>query len=101
MAVDPEQPQQVPGPGVPMDEAVQGIQSMLHAINIMAQKAAASVSAAESKDFAQASLAFAQTIITLDPTRLQGGDTPDARAASTPPQLPPTKDGDHDGRIGS
>jgi hypothetical protein len=101
MSVDPEQ--QVPQPveQVQMDQAAMGIHAILHAINVMAGKAAMSQSAAEAKDFMQASLFGAQTLITLDPTRLQGGDTPEGRAAAAPPRLPPTKDGDHDGRIGS
>lgn len=92
MAVDPEQ--------VQMDQAAMAIHSLLNAVNQLAGKASMATSAAEAKDFMQGALAGAQTLITLDPTRLQGGDTPEGRAAATP-RLPPTKDGDHDGRIGS
>lgn len=95
MSQDPEQaaPPQV-------DEAAQGIVSMLHAILIVAGKAAMAESAAEANDFGKAALAFAQAIITLDPTRLAGGDTPEARAAAAPTR-PPVKDGNHNGIIGA
>lgn len=99
MAVDPEQQQAMPQPFVPEDPAL-GVNAMLTAIRQMATKAAAASSAAEAKDFGNGALAFAQAIITLDPSRLAGGDTPEGRAAATP-QRPPTKDGDHDGVIGS
>jgi hypothetical protein len=84
---------------------VQAASQMMRAIEACATKAAGDDRAAEVKDYAAAALSFAQAIITLDPTRLAGGDTPDARAASMPPQqpngnTPPTKDGNHNGVIG-
>jgi hypothetical protein len=90
---------QLPPAMVPEDPAV-GVQALLRAIRVGAEKAAAADSAAEFKDFGNGALAFAQVIITLDPTRLAGGDTPQARADATP-RLPATRDGNHDGRIGA
>jgi hypothetical protein len=78
-----------------------------HTANTLAGKAAMAQSAAEAKDFADAALKCVQAIITLDPQRLAGGDTPDARKASVPdrPETPSSgrpavRDSDHDGRIG-
>jgi hypothetical protein len=80
---------------------------LAHTADLLAGKAAMASSAAEAKDFADGALKMAQAIITLDPERLAGGDTPDARKRSmpTPPDAagktrPATGDGDHDGRVG-
>lgn len=74
--------------------------TMMDSLKVCAQKAAGVESAAEADDFAGAALKLAQAIITLDPTRLEGGDTPEARKAAVPPR-PAVRDGDKDGRIGS
>lgn len=67
MSVDPAQ--NVPqGPMQAADPAV-GVNQALHAIEVMAGKAAGAESAAEAKDFGAASLAFAQMIVLLDPSR--------------------------------
>lgn len=94
MSMDPMQ-----GPMREEDPVVL-INALLAAIRSGSEKAAAATSAAEYNDFAKGALGFAQTIITMDPSRLAGGDTPEARAAAAP-KLPPTKDGDKDGKIGS
>jgi hypothetical protein len=83
----------------PMDEAGQALlQVQLDAARVTAQKAAGAVSAQEAKDFADASLKMAQAIVMLDPNRMAGGDTPEARKASTP--QPATRDTDRDGKVG-
>jgi hypothetical protein len=77
--------------------------SLLDALNMCATKASADNSAAEAKDWAAASLQFAQAIVMLDPQRLAGGDTPQSRKSSLPDPAvtpPATKDADRDGRIG-
>lgn len=87
---------------------LQATSALIRAVEICATKAAGDDRAAEVKDYAAAALSFAQAIITLDPERLTGGDTPDARKASMHDpahngngNTPPTRDGDHDGRIGA
>jgi hypothetical protein len=73
--------------------------------DVLAGKAAMAQSAAEAKDFADGALKCVQAIITLDPARLQGGDTAEARKESLPepPRVPDvqtgTKDADKDGKI--
>ncbi len=70
---------------------------LLQAVTECAQRAQlGNTLAQDAKDLGQAALAFAQTAITLDPTRLMGGDTPGARVAATPP----VTDRNHDGVIG-
>lgn len=71
-------------------------EALVRACRVCAENAASEDSAAEAKDYAQAALSFAQAVITLDPSRLAGGDTPEARAAS----VPVARDGDRDGVIG-
>jgi hypothetical protein len=79
---------------------------LLAAIESCARKAMSDDSAAEVKDYGAAALAFAQTAITLDPSRLGAGATPAAQVNAMPPQapptpkLPPTKDGNRNGVIG-
>lgn len=83
--------------------AALGVNALLRAIRVCAEDGAAATQkdARETKELAAAALAFAQTLVVLDPTRLQGGDTPDARRASVPtPPQPGVRDGDRDGRIG-
>jgi hypothetical protein len=63
---------QAPPPIVPEDP-MQGVNEMLGAIRLCAQKARGVGSAAEAKDFAAAALSFAQAIIVLDPSLSQGG----------------------------
>jgi hypothetical protein len=86
------------------DIAAAGLEAMLIALKANATASTMNtgetgMNAGEAKDFAQATLFVAQAIITLDPTRLQGGDTPEARKAATP-ERPATNDADRDGRIG-
>jgi hypothetical protein len=56
------------GPMQQADPSV-GVNQALHAIEVLAGKAAGAQSAAEAKDFGAASLAFAQMIVLLDPSR--------------------------------
>jgi hypothetical protein len=76
------------------------------AADILAGKAQMTDSAAEAKDFADAALKCVTAIITLDPDRLAGGDTPHGRKAAMPDRptaetgKPATRDTDRDGRIG-
>lgn len=92
----PEQPE---NPIVSEDrDAV--INALLIAVRRAAENSAGADDARESKELGGAALAFAQAAAILDPTRLQGGDTPAARVAATPPQMPGTRDGDRDGQIG-
>ena len=72
------------------------LQAQLDVAETLTRKAAGSSSAAEAKDFAQGALFIAQAITTLDPERMAGGETPEARKASTP--TPPTRDTDRDGK---
>lgn len=80
---------------VPVDQD-EVLEELLRAVKVLAENAQSEPSAAEAKDYGQAALAFAQAHITLDPDRLVGGDTPEARVAAAPP----TRDGDRDGQIG-
>lgn len=92
---------QGPDPLVAMaGKAAELLMAQLDAAELLATKAGGASSAAEARDFAQASLFMAQAVITLDPNRLQGGDTPQARKASVPTP-PPIADGNKDGVIGS
>lgn len=92
-------PMAAPVPEAP-DPVYEAGEAILHALTTCARKVAGEGSAAEAKDYAASALSLAQALITLDPTRLAGGDTPEAREASVP-KPPPTSDGDRDGRIGS
>jgi hypothetical protein len=91
----PPEAAMAPEPDLPPIEDVPGRAEMENAIRIAAGKAAMTQSAAEFNDFAAGCLRFAQAITVLDPLRLAGGDTPEARAAATP-----ISDGDGDGVIG-
>jgi hypothetical protein len=82
-------------PVEPPLEDVPGRAEMENAIRQGASKAAMASSGAEFNDFAAGVLRFAQAITVLDPLRLAGGDTPEARAAATP-----IADGDGDGVVG-
>lgn len=95
-------PDQPMGGGVTAEDPARGVNALLRAIRVCAEDgtAAAGKDPRETKELAQAAQAFAQTLVLLDPTRLAGGDTPEARLASVPTP-PPTRDGDHDGKIGS
>jgi predicted NBD/HSP70 family sugar kinase len=104
--------QQAPAPTLPNGTAladlsgVQATSALIRAVEICATKAAGDDRAAEVKDYGAAALAFAQTAITLDPSRLGAGATPAAQVNAMPPQapptpkLPPTKDGNRNGVIG-
>jgi hypothetical protein len=72
--------------------------AQLEVAETLVRKASGTESAAEAKDFAQASLFICQAVTTMDPDRLAGGETPEARKASTP--TPPTRDTDRDGKVG-
>lgn len=76
------------------------MEQMVQTAGLLTQRAGGSSgsSAAEAKDFAQGALFLSQAVVTLDPSRIQGGDTPQARKASTP--TPPTRDTDRDGKAG-
>jgi hypothetical protein len=96
MSLDPEQMPDVPPAAVVPADPVFAMNAMISAMGLCAKKAGAEDNAAEAKDYAAAAQSLAQALVVLDPSRLQGGDTPDARAAS----VPATSDGDHDGRVG-
>lgn len=91
-----------PDPGVDTELAhVALTPQFAQSANVLAGKAAMAQSAAEAKDFADGALKLVQAIITLDPTRLAGGDTPEARKASVPERPGGgTGDGDKDGVVG-
>lgn len=72
--------------------------ALLIAIQRSAENGAMASDQRETKECAQAAQAYAQAFVILDPTRLQGGDTPEARVAATPVQ--PQRDGDRDGQVG-
>lgn len=77
--------------------------SLLRAINVCATAASGQVLAQDAKDLGAAALGFAQAVITLDPSRLKGGDTPASQRAAVPPVTPPglpATDRNHDGVIG-
>lgn len=97
------QPGAVLSDGTRVEDPLVAANMLLRAVRICASKAAGEHRAAEAKDYGLAALQFAQAIITLDPTRLAGGDTPQARAAATPqqPAKPPVKDGNRNGVIGA
>src|SRR4051812_23817495 len=86
--------------GMAIQDPLEAINALVNGVIQCAQAAAGEQNAAEAKDYAAAALSLAQAAITLDPSRLTGGDTPEARRDSVPPQLPPTKDGNKDGKIG-
>lgn len=95
---DQTQPMPLPNGTVPEQRPIVEA-ALLRGIRLLAENAASDTSAAEAKDYAAAAKSLADALITLDPTRLQGGDTPDARKASVP-SPPPRRDGDRDGQIG-
>lgn len=87
--------------GMPIEDPAALTNALMAACRTCAQRATSGgEDGRDVKDNATAALALAQALITLDPTRLQGGDTPEARAAAAP-RLPATSDGDHDGVVGS
>ena len=87
-----------PQPGPDLDALAEALlAAQLEVAETLTRKAGAAESAAEAKDFMQAQLFACQAIVTMDPERLQGGDTPEARKASTP--TPPTRDTDRDGKL--
>lgn len=61
-----------PGGIVPEDASV-GVDALLRAVRVMAQKAAMDPSAQEAKDYGAACLSFAQAIVVLDPDLNQQG----------------------------
>lgn len=75
--------------------------ALLRATQTLADQAAASAvsSPAEAQKLMSAALAGAQSWSILNPLRITGGDTPEARADSVPTP-PATTDGDRDGKIG-
>jgi predicted NBD/HSP70 family sugar kinase len=81
--------QQAPAPTLPNGTAladlsgVQATSALIRAVEICATKAAGDDRAAEVKDYGAAALAFAQAIITLDPTRLAGTGSRRRRTATT------------------
>lgn len=79
-------------------QAASLLAEQLRVAQLLTSKAAGQQSAQEAKDFAAAALSIAQAIVVLDPNRLQGGDTPEARKASVP--AVPTRDTDRDGKTG-
>jgi hypothetical protein len=105
-----QQAQAQPPPVGPADVAADAaVPALINALEQTARKAAGDDRAAEVKDYAAACLALAQSIVTLDASRLAGGDTPGGRKSSMPdpnqgggtrPRLPATKDGNRDGVIG-
>lgn len=102
MATEPQMP--VLPNGVALVDMLEVTNALLTAAKVAAENSAASQVSQEASDYGTAALKFAQAVTTLDPSRLQGGDTPQARKAAAPdptPNLPPTKDGDADGKIGS
>lgn len=110
MAADAQMQGPPPPPVGPADVAAeQVVPQLIDALRVNANRAAMETNGAEVKDFAGACLALAQSIVTLDASRLSGGDLPGARAAAQPPpqmgggtrpKLPPTRDANKDGRIG-
>lgn len=94
----PEMPEAPVSPMLDLDPTAAS-QALLTAVQRCGEKGAGAPDSRETKEYATAALAFAQAIVTLDPTRVgPSGDTPEARAASIP--VPPVTDGDHDGQIG-
>src|SRR5687767_2726561 len=88
--------------GQPVEPDPLGVamEQMLDAAVMCGKKGAGATDAREVKEFAQSALAFAQAFAVLDPDRLQGGDTPEARVDAAPPQPTSTRDTDRDGKIG-
>ena len=76
---------------------IEALTSLLATLPIFAAKSRGTDSAAEAKDYMQAALFAAQAITTLDPTRIDGGNDPEAKKASTP--TPPVRDTDRDGKV--
>lgn len=71
----------------------------LDAVEQLARKASGADNPAEAQKLMSGALAGAQAFAVLDPNRLVGGDTPEARRDSVP-EPSGTKDADRDGRIG-
>lgn len=76
--------------------------NLLRAIDNCAKRASADADPRDAKELGAAALAFSQAVITLDPSRLKGGDTPNAQRASMPitPPNPPVTDRNHNGQVG-
>lgn len=92
---------QMPAPPPVVRESLDDVlNALLIAIKRSAEDGAGAQDQRETKECAQAAQAYAQAYVILDPTRLQGGDTPEARVSATPPQVPATRDGDRDGQVG-
>lgn len=98
-----------PAPGVTTEVAYSALTPRLaQTADLLAGKASMATSGAEAKDFSNAALMMVQAIITLDPSRLAGGDTPAGRLASMPEPPRPApggkaqgaSDGNRDGKIG-
>lgn len=84
-------------PGQP-DLGAMVLQQQQQTLLLLTRKSGMPESGPEAKAFADAALAIAQAIVVLDPDRLQGGDTAEARKASVPKV--PTRDTDRDGKTG-
>lgn len=96
-----QMPEQPPAPqGPPPESLERTMEACLRAARTAAEDSAGVQDARETKELGAAALSFAQAFTVLDPSRLQGGDTPEARRASTPPQTPTGRDGDRDGQVG-
>lgn len=104
MAGEPMAPEMPVLPnGVGMVDMVETTNALLRAVKVCAENSAGSQVSQESADYGTAALKFAQAVVMLDPSRLQGGDTPEARKSALPdpaPNMPATKDGDGDGEVG-
>ena len=85
--------------GTTMTDFVEVMSALMRAARVSAENAAGSQISQEHTDYATASLRFVQALVALDPTRISGGNHPDAMKASMP-DVPPTNDGDGDGQIG-
>lgn len=102
----PDDPTRPPSPGSTELAHEVLLPRFTSAADQLAAKAAMSGSGAEAKDYAKAALDCVTAIITLDPERLAGGDTPQGRKSATPDPAraetgkPATRDTDRDGKIG-
>lgn len=73
------------------------MQAMLRAAKAAAENAATAQDTREMDEAAKAAKNFSEAYAILDPTRLEGGDTPEARKEAAPPR-PMPRDGDSDGK---
>lgn len=73
--------------------------ALLDAVEQMARRASGTDVPAEAQKLMSAALAGSQAYAVLDPERITGGDTPEARKASVPTPAP-TRDSDQDGKLG-